>query len=330
LSAVAAAAPGCSRCESPLEEGDLRCSVCALPVPAVPVAVDKPRSQVLRCTECGAAVAFDANKQAPSCGFCGATMKVEQPVDPIEVAQLVVPFSVTRDVAQAHLRTWLGRRGFFAPKTLKDEAVLESMTPLCWAAWIVNATAEVSWTADSDAGSGRSDWAPHAGVIHESFGNIVIPASRGLTHRECSQLGPYYDMSAVIGVTAATSGETEPQLIESFDAQRSAARQQVARSIEAVAKNRVEKIVPGRRTRNIHVSCLVESQTTDRVALPAWVLAYRYRGSPYRAIVHGQRAEAVFGSSPKDWGKVALVVFGVIAAVVGILALIFYLTHRPH
>jgi hypothetical protein len=331
MSAATATAPGCSRCESPLEEGDMRCSVCALPVPLAPVTVEKPRSQVLRCTECGAAVAFDANKQAPSCAFCGATMKVEQPVDPIEVAQLVLPFAVSHETAQAHLRTWLGRRGFFAPKTLKDEAVLESMTPLCWAAWIVNATAEVSWTADSDAGSNRSDWAPHAGVIHESFGNIVIPASRGLTHRECAQLAPYYDMSRVVGVTAAkdhSADSPEPEIIESFDAQRSAARQQVARSIEAVAKNRVEKIVPGRRTRNIHVSCLVESQTTDRVALPAWVLAYRYRGSPYRAIVHGQRPEAVFGTSPKDWGKIALVLFGVIAAVIGILALIFYLTHR--
>ncbi|HUS32699.1 MAG TPA: hypothetical protein VMZ53_29565 [Kofleriaceae bacterium] len=323
MSAATATAPGCSRCESPLEEGDLRCSVCALPVPVAPMPIEKVRTKILRCTECGAAVAFDANKQAPSCAFCCATMKVEQPVDPIEVAQLVVPFSVSLDLAQAALRTWLGGRGFFAPKTLKDEAVFETLQPLCWAAWIVNATAEVSWTADSDAGSQRSDWAPHAGVIHERFGNIVIPASRGLTPVECSLLGPYYDLSTVEGV-----GTVEPSMIESFDAQRSAARQQVARSIEAVAKNRVEKIVPGRRTRNIHVSCLVESQTTDRVALPAWVLAYRYRGSPYRAIVHGQRPEAVFGTSPTDWGKVAVVVLAGLAAAVAIIALILYLTHR--
>jgi len=326
MSAATAAAPGCTRCESPLEEGDLRCSVCALPVPEAKNLVDAARTKILRCTECGAAVAFDANKQAPACGFCGATMKVEQPVDPVEVAQLQVPFSVGKDLAQAALRTWLGGRGFFAPKTLKDEAVFESLTPLCWAAWVVNATAEVSWTADSDAGSNRSDWAPHAGALRETFGNIVIPASRGLTYVECSLLGPYYDLSQVVGVSAAA----EASMIESFDAQRSAARQQVARAIEAVSKNRVSKVVPGRRTRNIHVSCLVQSQTTDRVALPAWVLAYRYRGSPYRAIVHGQRPEAVFGTSPKDWGKVALVVLACVVAALGILALIFYFTHRPH
>jgi hypothetical protein len=76
------------------------------------------------------------------------------------------------------------------------------------------------------------------------------------------------------------------------------------------------------------VSCLVQSQTTDRVALPAWVMAYRYRGSPYRAIVHGQRQAAVIGTSPKDWIKVMAVVIAGLAVAVGIIALILYLTHR--
>lgn len=324
-------ATGCSRCESPLEEGDLRCSVCALPVPAREVSVEKARAQILRCTECGAAVAFDANKQAPACAFCGAVMKVEQPVDPIEVARLTLPFVVTREQAAASLRGWLGTRGFFAPKTLRDEAVLDTLTPLCWAGWIVNATAKVAWTADSDADSHRSAWAPHSGIVQESFGNIVIPASRGLTQDECVLLAPYYDMSRVVGVSlardsAASSAAEAEVTIESFDAQRSAARQMVNRAIEGLAKTRVEKVVPGRRTRNVHVSCLLERQTTDRIALPAWVLAYRYRGSPYRAIVHGQRPEIVFGTSPKDVGKIMLVIFGVIVAILVIAIVISALT----
>ncbi len=302
----------CNRCESPIEDGDLRCAVCALPI-TVERAVARLGVQVLRCTECGAAIAFDANRQAPACGFCGAVMTVEQPQDPIEVAQLRVPFTVDRELAQKALRTWLGRRGFFAPKTLRDEAVVESLQPLCWAAWIVNAHATVTWTADSDAGSLRSAWAPHAGVMPLELGNIVVPASRGLKPHECSDLVPYYDLSRV--ASASTPDGIAEAQVESFDAQRSAARQHVQRAIEAVARQRVDKVVPGTRTRNVSVSCLLQRQTTDRVALPAWVLAYRYRGSPYRAIVHGQRAEAVVGTSPTDWVRVAMLV-GAIAAVV--------------
>lgn len=322
MSVAVAAARGCSRCATPLEDGDLRCCVCALPIPAAANPVERARTQILRCTECGAAVAFDANKQAPACAFCGAVMKVEQPVDPIEVATRRIPFAVDRARAEQGLRAWLGKRGFFAPKTLSDEAVLESLHPLCWAAWMVDAHASISWTADSDAGSQRSDWAPHSGVFSEVFNNITVPATRGLTPSECLQLIPHYDVSRVVPADQARDGVDAEAVIESFDAQRSAARQLVMRGIENTAAARVQRVVPGSRVRNIHVSVLLERQVTDRVALPAWVLAYRYRGSPYRAVVHGQDASVVFGSSPTDWGKVMLVIAGVLLAIAGVIALV--------
>lgn len=328
---AAAAPPPCTRCESPLEEGDLRCAICALPVPAPPPdAAGAPArarptwAQVLRCTECGAAIAYSALAQAPHCAFCGATMAVEQPTDPVEAAELRVPFSVDRGEAEAALRGWLGGRGFFAPKTLKDEAVLESLSPLCWAGWVVSADAAVAWTADSDEGSRRAAWAPHAGQVSLRFAALCVPASRGLHHEECRRLVPYYDLGTAVAVDAPGIPGEEPAVIERFEAQRSAARVLIQRAIEATAKTRVEDYIPGRRFRNVHVACLLESQTTQRVALPAWVLAYRYRGTPYRAIVHGQRAEVVFGTSPQDWVKVAAVALAILAAI-GALALLAHL-----
>jgi hypothetical protein len=321
-----AAPVACSRCASPVEDGDLRCAVCALPVPVARAAAPaQARSKVLRCTECGASIAYDANQNAPACAFCGAVMEVEEPVDPIEVARLRLAFSVSRELATAAVRTWLGKRGFFAPRTLRDEAVLESLHPLCWAAWIVSARARVSWTADSDADARRSAWAPHAGEVPMVFDNLVVSASRGLRHDECSLLVPYYDLARAVVIDGAAEpppGDDEPAVIESFDAQRSAARQQIYRAMDRVAKTDVQKHIPGKRFRNIHVSCLLERQTTERVALPAWVLAYRYRRRPYRAVVHGQRPEIVFGTSPTDWTKVALVVGGAVLAVLAVIAVI--------
>ena len=313
----------CTRCDAAIEEGDLRCPICAFVVPAPPHVAGKPdRAQILRCTDCAAAIAYSAEAQAPLCAFCGAKMKVEIPIDPIEVAQLRIPFKVDREEASAALRGWLGKRGWFAPKTLKDEAVLESLQPLCWAGWLVNATASVAWAADSDADSHRSAWAPHAGQVSMSFDNIVVPASRGLDHGECRLLIPYYDLREVVQVDRP---DTVESTVESFDAQRSAARRQVQEAIELTAKVRVEDHIPGRRYRNVHVACLLEGQKTDRVALPAWVMAYRYRDTPYRAIVHGQRGEVVFGSSPKDWVKIAMLVIGILVAVAAIAALLGYL-----
>lgn len=325
---AALAPPPCTRCASPIEDGDLRCPICALPVPAAPEpagAARAARAQVLRCVECGAAVAYSALAQAPHCAFCGATMKVEQPLDPIEAAQVRIPFEVDRGEAEAALRGWLGGRGFFAPRTLKEEAVLESLQPLCWAGWIVSADAAIAWTADSDDGARRAAWAPHSGQVSLRFESICVPATRGLDHDECRLLVPYYDLSQAVSVDAPAIPGEVPAVIESFDAQRSAARAMIQRAIEATAKTRVESYIPGRRFRNVHVACLLEAQTTRRVALPAWVLAYRYRGAPYRAIVHGQRAEVVFGSSPKDWVKIAAVVLAVIAAIAAVALAVYLL-----
>ena len=134
-----------------------------------------------------------------------------------------------------------------------------------------------------------------------------IPLAAKLTYTAfVAVLVPYYDLARAVGVSAPEAAGEQQALIESFDTQRSAARQHVHRAIERIAAKRVrDHEVPGRRVRKVHVACLLERQTTTRVALPVWVLAYRYRGSPYRALVHGQRPDFVFGRSPLDWRKIA-------------------------
>ncbi len=314
--AAPAVGAACGRCASPLERGDLRCAVCALPTPLPPPHVVDASAKIVRCTGCNAAVAFSPDVQAPRCAFCGAVTAVEQPVDPIEVAALAVPFTVDRGAATAAVRGWLAHRGWFAPATLRDEAVIEQLAPIQWASWVVNARATVAWAADSDAGSRRAAWAPHAGTVELDFGNLCVPASRGLGPDECALLLPYYDLAS-----AAPAGVAEAA-VESFEAQRSAARRRVHAAIDTVAKVRVEPHIPGRRFRNVRVACQVERLTTERVALPAWVMAYRFRDRVYRAIVHGQRREVVFGTSPKDPRKVALLVFAIVATVAAIAYLV--------
>jgi hypothetical protein len=315
VTAAIARAPtaGCARCASPLEDGDLRCAVCALACPHDPAAsAPATHARILRCTECGAAVAFVAEVQAPRCSFCRAVMRVEEPHDPIETAELMLPFRVARADAQAALRAWLGRRGWMCPGDLASAAAIESLEPICWAAWIVDARALVSWAADSDEGSEQSAWAPHSGAHRIDFQNLLIPASRGLTRDECDDLTTGYTLEGATPV----SGDG---VIERFDAQRSAARRQVTATIEATAAERLQQgAIPGRRFRKVKVGVLLERMSTRRVAMPAWILAYRYGGRPYRAVVHGQDPRRVTGRAPlSTWKLIA-----VIAAIAALIALI--------
>ena len=302
----------CARCGTSLEAGDLRCAICALAAPMldpahVPAAA---RATIVRCDRCGAAVTYSAEQQGSRCGFCGAVTKLEEIVDPLESAEACLPFAVRAEDAQRALFAWMKTLGFFRPGDLVSRSSVANLRPLWWAAWIFDAEALVSWTADSDASSGRASWAPHAGQTPMTFQSVLVSASRGLSRAECASLTPFFQLQAAAAVQAGA-------LVERFDVQRAAARHIVADAIHATAMSRLESGgIPGRRFRNVHAAVLLQRLHTRRMALPTYVLAYEYRGKTYRALVHGQDARCVLGDAPYSILRIVLVVLATIAAIV--------------
>ncbi len=303
----------CTRCESPLEIEDLRCAVCALPTPVLQPgeAPDEVVAQILRCHGCGAAVRYSAEVQAPRCDFCKSVLEVETPEDPIEQAESYVDFAVTEEQARAALKAWLGTMGFFRPSDLQTTAAVQGLKPLWWVGWMFDAQASVCWAADSNAGSGRSAWAPHSGQFDMEVDNVVVPASVGLSAEECRTLVARYDMNRCSTEPRGHAGAT----IEQFSVQRSAARKIISQALERVATGRARPHIPGSSVRNVHVSVLPSRLSTRHLAFPAFVLAYRYRDTLYRAVVHGQDPNCVIGDAPLSWAKIGAVVLGVLAVV---------------
>ncbi len=319
----------CARCQGPLEHGDLRCAVCGLAAPHMEHQAPQQQVQVNRCTECGAAVSYSAEAQAPKCRFCGAVTKLEQPTDPIDQADWIIPFAVSPEQAQTALRQWMSNLGFFTPSDLAQTAQVEGLHPIWWAGWIVKAFAWVSWAADSNADTWRSDWAPHAGVAQLPFNNLLVSASRGLNLDEAKQLGPYTRLDAAVAAPQAQLAQMGPQgaILEQFDTQRSAARAIISDAIESTSVEVLQQgHIPGSRFRHVKVSVLLHALETRRVALPSYVLAYRYNNKSYRAVIHGQDASCVTGKSPIAWAKVALVAGIVLAVVLIILTIVLFAT----
>lgn len=311
----------CHRCQSPIERGDLRCAICGLPTPSTPVATDGTAevvASILRCNGCGAAVAYDAKVGAPKCGFCGSVMEIETPEDPIEEAQAFLVFRVDAAQAKAALTQWMGTLGFFRPRDLSQKSTVDSLKPLWWAGWAFDADVIVTWTADSNAGSGRSDWAPHAGKMSLALKQVVVSASRGLEEREVAQLVPAYNLADAGPEPHEHPGAT----VEQFAVQRSAARQTISAALTGAAARISSGQVPGSAQRNLHVSVLPERMFTRRLAFPAYVLAYRYDGKLYRAIVHGQNPGLVIGKAPVAWGRIAAIIFAALVAIAVIGTLI--------
>lgn len=312
----------CERCESPLEDGDLRCALCGLPTPAErDASVGEAAARVLRCHGCGAAVAYDAEAQAPRCAFCASVMEAEVPEDPIEQAEAFLRFGVDPDRAKAALRAWLGTRGWLRPSDLQHSSRVAELSPLWWVGWIFDADVLMSWAADSNEGSRRSRWAPHSGQARLSLRRVVVPASRGLTEQECAHLVPAYAID-----DASPEPPSMPRAtIEQFSLQRSSARRLLSEALRGVAADRATSMIPGSTYRALHVEVLPTRLTTRRLAFPAYVLAYRYREQLYRVVVHGQDAAVVIGKAPISLRKIAVIV-GVLLALVLIFLLATTLT----
>lgn len=309
----------CARCDSPLENGDLRCPICGAAAPRESTTGDRMglTTTMLRCQGCGAAITSDPDLRAPVCSFCGGVLEVQTLTDPIEQTQLYLPMTVTHDQARVTLKSWLGTRGWFTPSDLSAASQLTEIKPLWWVAWIFDAEAYVSWSADSNAGSGRSDWAPHAGQNQIRFDDILVSGSRGLTSAEANAITPGMRLTTAVD---APQGGGEHPLLERFDLPRSQARQQVASVIESSAAQQVQQNhIPGTRFRNVHVSIVLRQLVTKRYSLPAYVLAYRYRNNLYRVVICGQDTRYVIGTSPFSYAKLFLVIGAVGAAIIFVL-----------
>lgn len=306
----------CERCQTPLEHGDLRCCICGCAAPpelAVPATTSV---KILRCQGCGVAMAYDPQHQALSCSFCGSVVELETLIDPMEQTESYLPFTVSSDEAQAALKNWLGSLGWFRPSDLRSASRLHELRPLWWVAWVFDADTLISWTADSNAGSRRSSWAPHAGQTDVRFSNILSSASRGISTSEASAMAQGVDlnsgMTAPIGHANAT--------LEQFDVPRSQARQRVYQTLQALSGQHVRQHnIPGSRFRNLHVAIVVHGLITRRVSLPAYVLVYRYRDQLYRVVIGGQDTNCLVGDAPYSKAKIALVVLAVVLAI-GLLA----------
>lgn len=303
-----------------VEQDDLRCPVCAAATPSRARAVTEETVTVLRCKGCGAAVSYDAAKKAPHCVFCGATMQMEQVADPLQQAELVLPFRLGEGEARTALDGFLRSGGFFHPGDLAVASGVSSMQPLFYASWVFDAEADVAYTTDSDYGHGRARWAPHAGVSRMRFERVAVSASRGLSRAETLELVPGYDLATARDVAHIASAGPVGASVERFELERSAARAVVARSIEGEALHRVCRgEAPGSTFRNTRVSLVLRGLHTRRVLFPAYILTYTYAGKPYRVVVHGQNPGIVIGKRPLSIARVLGVVLG--GALLIILAL---------
>ena len=75
-----------------------------------------------KCSSCGAEVIIDTNESAQArCHWCRNTLSINQQIPNGAIPDMVLPFSVTRDVAKTEIEKFVAKRKFFAHPKFKEE-----------------------------------------------------------------------------------------------------------------------------------------------------------------------------------------------------------------
>ena len=81
-----------------------------------------------KCSSCGAEVVVDtASATSARCHWCRNVLSVNQQIPNGSIPDVVLPFSVTRDVARGEIEKFVGKRKFFAHPKFKDEFTTENI-----------------------------------------------------------------------------------------------------------------------------------------------------------------------------------------------------------
>lgn len=315
------ALPRCERCRDLLDEEDLFCPNCGAEAPAGEGAAG--RSAPLRsitvhrfdCSSCGASLIWPAAAAGLRCTFCGRESLTEQPAARMPAPRRVCPFRIGREQAQAAFRSWLGK-GKFRPNDLQSAAVLTEMRGVFLPYWAFTVECDSYWTADSNfiPPGAKAEWAPQFGAHRGRYAGTLVPASGALSFLEVRELGEL-DLDAALPYSPEVLGDLPA---EPFSVTRKRARLLARQGLEQRLREDCQTLVPGPRQRNLKLNTLTTGTTAEPVLLPAWILAWQYRGRTFRFLVNGETGKASGRAPVSPWKVLA----GFFAAVWLVLALL--------
>jgi DNA-directed RNA polymerase subunit RPC12/RpoP len=283
------------------------------------------------CQNCGATTNVPALDKTIRCPFCGSEYVIARPNDPhTPQPEALIPFSVADAQVQQIYREWLGT-GFFKPRDLTQQAVYLPIWECggnahsnWWATAGYNRERQEQYQADENGQQvtktrtiTETDWHPANGQHQGHYPRELVSGSKGLPQDWIDKLGEFdfghlqtYNPQFLLG------REGEECAVD-----RTAALEIARRQIEREEEEACRALVPGDTHKDLRVQTEVHDLGTRLIFLPVWLASFQYKGTLYRCVVNGQNG-TIGGEAPTSKAKVALVIIGVIAAIVLLVVLI--------
>jgi hypothetical protein len=240
-------------------------------------------AQEIRCSHCGAPVAFNPGEIIATCKYCGFTTVIETgEAFNFEHSLLLNKFDEKQ--IEDSIRDWM-RSGFLKPPDLAKKSKITEKNLVYLPFWVVSVQASSSYKGIFER------IAPpmvKEGKIEKEYNWLVLAReAAGFPTREYDvplEGKIPYDFRRIEGFAKVLNSEIDR------DEAAELAKQQIDAHHRFLLKSDVDKIVEMQTTYNVKQVVYLHA--------PIWFIKYEYKGNAYQLIMDGATGAALKGDIP--------------------------------
>ncbi|MGB8779335.1 MAG: hypothetical protein WCD81_01655 [Candidatus Bathyarchaeia archaeon] len=239
--------------------------------------------QEIKCSHCGAPIAFEPGEMLATCKYCGFTVVIEtgQPFT-FEHSLLLNKYDPTQ--IEEPVRSWM-REGFLKPSDLARKSKMVEKELIYLPFWVVSIEAKSSYKGIFERITPAVE---KEGTIKKEYDWLVL--ARKATEfptrdYEVPLEGKIpYDFRRIEAFAKVLNSEMDKNNAEEQ------AKQEIEGNHRFLVKQDVDKI--------IDMKTEVKIQETVYLHAPLWFVKYEYKGKDYQLIVDGATGTAIKGDIP--------------------------------
>ena len=276
---------------------------------------------IYSCTQCGGDIVINDTEASTICVYCGSPAVVFNRVAKEIRPDGIIPFSVTKDLAQMLIKTHL-KKGKFIPSEIKN-APLDDIKGIYIPYWIVDCDFHDAVMVKGDVQEGKHKRTTYFAQAGEwTYQNLPCNASLRFNDNIGKKLEPFdyneardFDEDYLTGFYSDITDMSPANL-------RSAV---LKRGDDMYREEVIHGLVNATKKSVVNSSPSVRIKEGEEVYLmiPAWFYTFRYKGMPHTILVNGQTGKTV-GAMPFDRAKLIALTVAIFIALVFAGLLIFF------
>ena len=290
---------------------------------------------VYKCPNCGGESEIHGFSTAVKCPFCGGTNVVKLEDMKGLKPDSVLPFAITKDNAVESGQKWIKKK-FFAPSKLKKNFTVDNFNGVYIPSFAFDSNTYSTYdgrfgkdktrtvqTKDGPKTEHYIEWYNVSGKWNRFFENTMVEASTQIHQYELNSILPYDMNNATAYAREYLAGFSAERYDTSLDESFGTAKSEMDGMIRQEIKNHYNPD---------HVDYLNVNTTFANVKfrytlLPLWICGYKFKEKLYRFLVNARTGKAA-GKAPKSPLKIAFTTLLIIAAIIGIVVLLYFLGNK--